>query len=40
MNLLKKGKFKAKIFFQIVLNEVLKTCKNDLCQTLIENNKK
>ena len=27
----KKRKFETKIFFQIVLNEVLKYCKNDIC---------
>ena len=28
----KKGKFVTKIFFQIILNEILKICvKNDIC---------
>ena len=28
LSLLKKGKFVTKIFFQILLNEILKSCKN------------
>ena len=31
VNLLKKKKIREKVFFQIVLNEVLKCYKNDIC---------